>query len=97
VYDDARSGAKMVDVAGQVTAAAGQGVQYLTILMVANDLCASSPATMTPTATFRTQFAQALSAFFAHDPGAHVLVSSIPNIYRLWNTLHDNWAASTTR
>jgi lysophospholipase L1-like esterase len=95
-YNDARTGAKMVDLAGQLAAAAAQRVQYVTILMGANDLCTSSAATMTPTATFQSQFAEALSTFFAADPGAQVMVDSIPNIYQLWNTLHSNWAAEAT-
>ena len=43
-FNDAKTGAKMVDLDGQVTTAAGQGVQYLTVLMGANDLCTSSAA-----------------------------------------------------
>jgi lysophospholipase L1-like esterase len=95
-YNDAQTGAKMVDLAGQLTAAASQKVQYLTILMGANDLCTSSAATMTPTATFQAQFEKALSTFLVSDPTARVMVVSIPNIYQLWNTLHGNWAAEAT-
>jgi lysophospholipase L1-like esterase len=94
--NDARTGAKMVDLAGQLASAAAQKVQYVTILMGANDLCTSSAATMTPTATFQSQFTQALNSFFASDASAHVTVASIPNIYQLWNTLHSNWAAEAT-
>jgi lysophospholipase L1-like esterase len=96
VYNHAGTGAKMVDLDGQVKAAAGEHVQYLTVLMGANDLCASSPSTMTATATFRAEFSQALSDFFAADPGAHVFVSSIPNLSQLWNTLHGSWTAEMT-
>jgi lysophospholipase L1-like esterase len=94
--NDAQTGAKMVDLAGQLTTAAAQKVQYLTILMGANDVCTSSAATMTPTATFRAQFDQALHTFLASDAQARVLVVSIPNIYQLWNTLHTSWAAQAT-
>jgi lysophospholipase L1-like esterase len=95
-FNDAKTGAKMVDLDGQVTAAASQGVQYLTILMGANDLCTSTAATMTPTDTFTAQFGQALHDFFAADPSAHVYVSSLPNLYQLWSLLHTNSSATGT-
>jgi lysophospholipase L1-like esterase len=92
-YNDAKTGAKMKDLDGQVTTAASQGVQYLTILMGANDLCTSSISTMTPTATFQAEFQTALTDFFNADPSASVYVSSLPNIYQLWYTLHTNSSA----
>ena len=95
-YNDAKTGAKMVDLDGQVKTAATQGVQYLTILMGANDLCTSTLAGMTATATFQAQFSLALSDFFAADPSAHVYVSSLPNVYQLWSTLHTNATAVST-
>ena len=59
----------------------------MTILLGANDLCTSSPSTMTPTETFRAQFSQAMATLMAgQDP--YVLVSSIPNIHQLWEVLH---------
>lgn len=92
-YNDAKTGAKMVDLAGQLATAAGQGAQYVTVLMGANDVCTSSRSTMTPTATFKAQFQQALANFTAAAPGARVFVSSIPDIYQLWATLHTNSTA----
>jgi lysophospholipase L1-like esterase len=93
VYNDAKTGAKMTALDAQVKTAAGQGVQYLTVMMGANDVCTSSRATMTPTATLRSQFQTALTDFFAADPNAHVFVSSIPNVYQLWSVLHTNATA----
>ncbi len=95
-FNDARIEAKMADLDGQVQAAAAQRVQYLTVLMGANDLCTASAATMTPTATFQAQFAKAMADFFRLDPGGRVLVSSIPDIFQLWNALHANLIAATT-
>jgi lysophospholipase L1-like esterase len=92
-FNDAKTGAKMVDLDGQVKTAVSQGVQYLTVLMGANDLCTPSAATMTPTATFTAQFGQALNDFFTADPTARVYVSSLPNIYQLWSVLHTNSSA----
>lgn len=95
-FNDAKTGAQMSALDGQVTTAASQGVQYLTVLMGANDVCTSSISTMTPTATFKSEFQTALTDFFAADPGAHLFVSSIPNVYQLWSLLHTNSAAEST-
>src|SRR6476620_4931624 len=67
-YDDAKTGAKMGALDGQLTTAASQHVEYATVLMGANDICTSSISTMTPTATFQKQFHTALTDFFAADP-----------------------------
>jgi lysophospholipase L1-like esterase len=90
VWNDAKTGAKMDALDGQLRSAAAQGVQYATVLMGANDVCTSSTSTMTPTATFQSEFQTALTDFFATDPNAHVFVSSIPNIYQLWSLEHTN-------
>jgi hypothetical protein len=67
----------------------------VTILMGANDLCTSSPSTMTSTTTFRAQFSQAMATLMAQDQDPYVFVSSIPNIYQLWQVLHTNSLART--
>ncbi len=95
-YNDAQTGAKMSALAGQLATAAAQRVDYVTVLMGANDLCATSVATMTATTTFEHQFDQALSGFLAADRGAHVFVASIPDLYRLWQTLRSNPVAQIT-
>jgi lysophospholipase L1-like esterase len=93
-YNDAKSGAKMRDAIGQAQAAVSQGAMYVTILMGANDLCTSSVATMTSVSDFQAQFAQTLSILDAGLPnGAHVFVSSIPNIYQLWQIYHTDFTA----
>jgi lysophospholipase L1-like esterase len=86
--NDAKTGAKMAALGGQLTTAAGQQADYVTVLMGANDVCTSSIATMTATATFTDQFRTALAAFVAARPTAQVFVSSIPNVYQLWSLLH---------
>jgi len=86
------TGAKM---AAGPTQAGGLGadVQYVTVLLGANDICTSSASTMTPTDTFRTQFQSTLDQVRAKAPNANVFVSSIPNVYQLWSTLHGNFLA----
>jgi len=95
VYNDAKTGANMSALDGQLVTAAGQAVQYATVLMGANDLCTSTIAAMTPTVTFRSEFQQALTDFFAKDPSGLVSVSSLPNIYQLWSVLHTNPSAQS--
>ena len=68
-------------------------VQYVTILLGANDVCTSSISTMTSTSTFESQFWNTLFNVHWKAPNALVFVSSIPNIYQLWSTLHTNYAA----
>lgn len=95
-YNDAKTGAKMNVLDGQLKSAASQGVRYVTVLMGANDVCTSSIATMTPTATLQSEMQTGLSDFFAADPNAEVFVSSIPNVYQLWQLLHNNLSAEAT-
>ena len=68
-------------------------VQYVTILLGANDVCTSSISTMTSTSTFESQFWNTLFNVHWKAPKALVFVSSIPNVYQLWSTLHGNVAA----
>ena len=89
-FNDARSGAKMGDLAGQAAVANAQVVEYITILMGGNDVCASSESAMTPVATFRAQFQTAMSSLATGSPAAKVYVVSIPDVYRLWQLLHTN-------
>ncbi|MEH1125147.1 SGNH/GDSL hydrolase family protein [Micromonospora sp. CPCC 206061] len=83
-HNDARSGATSADMAGQAATAVGQGVDYVTILIGANDACASSEAGMTPVSTFRSRIDTALDTLKSGLPQARVLVISIPDLKRLW-------------
>jgi hypothetical protein len=89
-FNDARSGAEMADLERQVGLAVAQRVEYVTILMGANDACASSEAAMTPVAEFRAQFQRAMAGLSLGLPAARIYVISIPDIYRLWALFHNN-------
>jgi lysophospholipase L1-like esterase len=80
----------------QVTTAVGQRAEYVTILMGANDVCTSTVSTMTPPATLEAQLQTALQTLSAGLPNARIYVVSIPNVYRLWQILHNNFAAVLT-
>ena len=70
---------------GQATAVVGRNVEYVTILIGANDACTSSEASMTPVATFRAHIDTALTTLKTGLPNAKVAVISIPDIKRLWD------------
>jgi lysophospholipase L1-like esterase len=90
-YNDSVSGAKVAGTLSQAQAAVAQQAQYVTILIGGNDVCTPSISSMTPTAQFTTAFQSTMSALESGlPPGAHIFVSSIPNIYGLWSVLHGN-------
>lgn len=93
VFNDAKSGAKMIDLVGQLTTAANQRVQYVTVLMGGNDVCTSSESTMTSVASFRSQFITAMNAITSGSPSTRIYVVSIPNVYNLWSVLRNSFTA----
>jgi len=88
--NDAVTGAKMAAAPTQAGQTVSQGARYVTILLGANDLCTSSPSTMTSTDSFRASFSQAMTTLMAQDRKPYVFVGSIPNLYQLWQVLHTN-------
>lgn len=93
-YNDARSGARMADAPAQASRAVAQRAHYVTILMGANDVCTSSPSTMTSTDSFRANFETTMRTLDSGLPArSRVFVSSIPNVYQLWQVLRANWLA----
>lgn len=94
-YNDAKTGAKASDMAGQAASAVSQNVQYVTMLIGANDACTSSESSMTSVATYRSQVDAALNTIKAGLPSATVELISIPNVYRLWEVGHVNALART--
>lgn len=92
-YNDARSGAKMGELATQMDKAVSQKVGYVTVEMGGNDVCASTESAMTPVATYESQFQAGLTAVTSGLPNVRVFVASVPNIYHLWELYHDDLAA----
>ena len=83
-------GAQARDLPRQVDRAVADKVEYVTLLIGANDACADRVSGMTGTATFRRQIDAALARLKKGLPKARVLVVSIPDLYRLWQLGHDN-------
>ena len=94
-YNVGQSGARADDMPGQATAAVGRNVQYVTILIGANDACTSSEASMTPVSTFRGHIDTALATLKSGLPTARVAVISIPDIKRLWEVGRGSTSART--
>ena len=95
-YNDSVSGAKVADTLSQAQAVVAHQAQYVTIGIGANDVCTGSISSMTTTAQFTTAFQSTMSTLESGLPsGAHIFVSSIPNIYGLWSVLHGNPVAQT--
>lgn len=84
-YNHAVTGADMADLYGQVQGVIGRRAEYVTILMGANDVCASSEAGMTDVGVFRDQFGAALASLTASLPSSRIFVASIPDIYQLFS------------
>jgi lysophospholipase L1-like esterase len=95
-YNDARSGAKAADMPGQADAAVAQRVQYVTMLIGANDACTGSESTMTSLGAFRASVNAALGKLKAGLPSAKVLLVSVPDVKRLWAVGKDNASARST-
>jgi lysophospholipase L1-like esterase len=83
-------GARARDLPSQVARAIDDKVQYVTVLIGANDACAGRVAGMTSSRTFRRQVDTALARLKKGLPKARVLMISIPDLYRLWELGHDD-------
>lgn len=92
-FNDAVTGARMRDLNAQATRVTTQNADYVLVLMGANDVCRSSEAAMTPVADFRTQYRSALRTLSTGLPDARIYVLSIPDVYRLWAVLKNNFVA----
>jgi lysophospholipase L1-like esterase len=92
-YNDARSGAKMDELAGQMAKAVSQRVDYVTVEMGGNDVCAASEGAMTSVASYRSQFQTAMDRVTTGLRNVKVFVASVPNIHHLWVLYHDDLVA----
>jgi lysophospholipase L1-like esterase len=92
------SGAKMDDAPAQASDAVTRGVEYVTFLMGGNDLCTSSPETMTSVAAFEADLREAMDRLVAGLPAADIYLVSVPDVYQLWDLFkNDRKARSVWR
>jgi lysophospholipase L1-like esterase len=86
----AGTGARVADLQDQARAAAAHRPAMVTVLIGANDACASRLGTMTPVADFRSDFAAAMAYLHKTLPATQILVASIPDLERLWSVGRSN-------
>lgn len=102
-HNNAISGARAMHLPGQAAMAVQQNVDYVTILIGANDLCTSSAATMTSEPEFASHVNAALDTLDRGLPKAHIFVASIPDLHQLWTSFAGNaearevWSGGTCR
>jgi lysophospholipase L1-like esterase len=94
-HNDARSGARVSDLNRQAQLAVSQNVEYVTILIGANDACTSAESTMTTVDAFESRLRTAMTTLDSGLPHARIFVASIPDIKRLWYVGKGSWAART--
>ena len=93
IYNQSVSGAKAIDLNGQMHGVADLDPDYVTMLIGGNDLCTDTVAEMTLVTDFRTQIDAALATLMNGTVETRVYVVSIPDVYQLWNLFKNNfWA-----
>jgi lysophospholipase L1-like esterase len=83
-HNFATPGARAGALPEQARAAVRARVEYVTILIGANDACRRDVGAMTDPDTFREQVDSGLRVLRQGLPEARVLVASLPDLYRLW-------------
>jgi len=92
-YNRSVSGAKMVDLNGQMQQVVALHPDYVTVLIGGNDICTDTTAQMTSVSTFRSQFVTAMNTLTAGSPTTNVYVVSIPDVYHLWEIFRNDFFA----
>lgn len=89
-YNNARSYTQSSDLLNQANITVSQGVEFVTIMSGANDLCTLTPEEITSPETFRDNIKQSLTILNEGLPKSKILIASIPNIYNLWKVGYEN-------
>jgi lysophospholipase L1-like esterase len=88
-HNFAEPGARVSGLRRQADKAVAAKVEYVTVLIGANDICRVRVQDMTPVADFRQDLDAALGVLKHGLPEARVLVVSIPDLNRLWEIGHE--------
>ncbi|MFJ9084957.1 MULTISPECIES: SGNH/GDSL hydrolase family protein [unclassified Streptomyces] len=84
-WNHARTGARMADLPEQMSLAAAEKPELVTVMAGSNDACRPTAAGMTPVADFRADFEESLRQLRRTAPKAQVYVLSVPDLKRLWS------------
>ena len=85
------TGAKVSSLNEQAQNAVSDKAEFVTILIGANDACASPS---TSQSSFSSSFQAAISTLEKGLPGVRIYVGSIPNLMHLWEIFHTNSTAT---
>ena len=77
----------------QANQAVGQGAQYVTIEIGANDACTRTVTAMTPKETYRNNVKAALDALAASGAQPEIFVASVPNPLRMYELNKSSYSA----
>jgi lysophospholipase L1-like esterase len=91
----AETGASVADLSAQARRAASHDPQLVTVLIGANDACASDVESMTSAADFEEDFAEAMDVLRTESPQTQIYVSSVPDLMRLWQEGSESMMART--
>jgi lysophospholipase L1-like esterase len=92
-YIAAVNGARIDDLVGQATGAAGKGITYATVMLGGNDVCRDSIADLPTDAEIEADFRAGMATLLARvASNATVQVVGIPNINRLYDIGKDKSA-----
>ena len=94
-FNNSSNGAKVSDLNRQAQLAVSQQVEYVTILIGANDACTSTESGMTSVAAFEDRFRTAMTTLNDGLKKSSIFVASIPDIKRLWEIGKNSFAART--
>ncbi|MFY1671886.1 SGNH/GDSL hydrolase family protein [Plantactinospora sp. WMMB334] len=92
-HNQAVNGARASALATQAGGAVRARVDYVTVLVGANDACRGGIEDMTSVSTFRADVDRGLATLKKGLPKARVLVVSIPNLHRIWEIGHEDTRA----
>lgn len=84
IYNNSVPGATVADAVEQARAAVEQRVDYVVVLIGANDVCATGTGVPTTAGSFGRSFTRVMDTLTSGLPNASIYIVSIPNIYRLW-------------
>lgn len=84
-WNYARTGARMVDLPGQMARAAAVKPELVTVMAGSNDACRATVGSMTSVSAFRADFEKSLRQLRREAPKTQVYVMSVPDLKRLWS------------
>jgi lysophospholipase L1-like esterase len=83
-HNMAAVGATSADLAAQTSKLAHHNPKYVTLLLGANDLCRFASEDQTFLVQFEERVDSSVRQMISKNPGVHIVISGVPDIYRLY-------------